>query len=296
MEDEGRYLSKPYYEAEDKKTEVCRIMTGPITVYPGEHINMTVPESFHGKPSLITPRREFSEFFQQKFLTPGETISLHNTSESPVNLKKHSHVADIRHTDEITPVAVDNVRLVHQHSNDNFKFEPRAKEIAPPDISLITIDPDGLLSPQTRAKFLEINKKYQHIFTTTPTRYSGAFGDTDTSLNFTSRPVQTRKVTQPSYSQEMKEILAQMMDELYQQGVLCKPEEIGISLEFMSPSLIVPKPGGGWRLVTDFTELNKYIRPYPSVSPSFSEAKRDLAQKKFFCELDLSNYFHQGGI
>ena len=48
--------------------------------------------------------------------------------------------------------------------------------------------------------------------------------------------------------------------------------------------------------MTDFTELNKYIRPYPSVSPSINEAKRDLAQKKFFCELDLSNYFHQGGL
>ena len=296
MEDEGRFLSKPYYEDAEKKIEVCRITSGSSTVFPGDHINVEVPESFQGTPSLITPRKEYSEFFPQKFTTPGEIISLHNTSEFPITLKKHSHVADIRHTEEVIPASTNNVHLVHEHTSDNFKFEPRAKEIAAPDVSLIKIDPDGLLSPETRSKFVEINKKYQHIFTTTPTRYSGAFGDTDTSLNFTSKPVQTRKVTQPSYSQEMKETLAQMMDELYQQGVLCKPEEIGISLEFMSPSLIVPKPGGGWRLVTDFTELNKYIRPYPSASPSISEAKRDLAQKKFFCELDLSNYFHQGGI
>ena len=185
MEDEGRYLSKPYYEVEDKKVEVCRITSGPSTVFPGEHVNMRIPESFQGRPALITPRREYAEFFAQKFTTPGETISLYNNSDFPVNIKKHSHVADIRYTEEMITESAKNIHLVHDHSYDNFKFEPRAKQIATPDISLIKVDPDGLLSPETRTKFMEINKKYKHVFTTTPTRYSGAFGDTDTSLNFT---------------------------------------------------------------------------------------------------------------
>ena len=163
LEQEGKILSKPYYEADNKTTEVCRIESGPATIFPGDHINMVVPENFQGKPVLITPRREFSNFFSPRFATPGETISLFNSSLAPINLKKHTHVADIRHTEETSPTHHDSVNLVHEHTYDNFKFEPRAKKIAPPDIEAIRIDPDGVLSPDTRAKFEEIIKKYQHV-------------------------------------------------------------------------------------------------------------------------------------
>ena len=295
LEQEGRIFTKPYFEMEGKKVEICRIESGPTTLFPGDHISLPVPEPFQGKDVMITPRREFSDHLSPRFSTPGETISIYNSSTLPINIKKHAHIADIRRT-SVLEIPSNTVHLVHDHMMDDFKFKPRAISIDPPDIESIRIDPDGILTPATKMKFYEINKKYSHIFTTTPLRYSGAFGDCDTSLNFTTKPVQTRKVHSPNYSLELNKIKGDIMDEMYAHGVLATPEELGISLEYMSPSLIVPKPGGGWRFVTDFTELNKYIRPFPSSSPTMTEAKRDLSQKKYFCELDLTSYFHQGGL
>ena len=87
------------------------------------------------------------------------------------------------------------------------------------------------------------------------------------------------------------------MDRLMDFGVLQTPESVGVTPEFLSPSLIVPKnEEGEFRLVTDFSNLNKYIRKYPSTSPSFEDTKNLLARKKYFIHLDLSNFFFQAGL
>ena len=110
LEQEGRYFSKPYYERKERQVEVCRVEEGPVTIYPGQSIKITVPETFIDKNIMITPRNEM------------------------------------------------------------------------------------------RRKFHEGNQRYRRVFTKTPGRYSGAFGDSDTSLRFNSKPVQTRKVSTPNYS------------------------------------------------------------------------------------------------
>ena len=105
------------------------------------------------------------------------------------------------------------------HSEDRFKFDPTAKEVEPPDIESIKLDPDNQLSEETREKFRLINLRYKDLFTTTPGRYSGFFGDVDTSLQFTQTPVQTRKVSQLGYNREMNEELGKKMDELIRGGI-----------------------------------------------------------------------------
>ena len=55
----------------------------------------------------------------------------------------------------------------------------------------------------------------------------------------------------------MNKILAEKMDLLESWGVLCEPEKLGVSVEFVSPSMLVPKPEKGeYRVVTDFSALN----------------------------------------
>ena len=51
-----------------------------------------------------------------------------------------------------------------------------------------------------------------------------------------------------------------------------------------------------WRLVTDFTPLNIHIKKLETVAPTIQEAKEKLAKFKFHIQLDLSNYFYQGGM
>lgn len=140
-------------------------------------------------------------------------------------------------------------------------------------------------------------KIYEDLFTTTPGRYTGKFGNLDTSLNFTLPPVMTRKVHVPTYSKQMKDLLADKMDELHRHGVLMRPEEVGVTVQFLSPSMLVPKADGvGHRMVSDFTPLNKFVKRDASTSPTIQEARADLSRKKYFAELDLANYFFQGGL
>ena len=87
------------------------------------------------------------------------------------------------------------------------------------------------------------------------------------------------------------------MDELIQSGILMRPEEIGVTAEFISPCLIIPKlEKDSFRLVSDLTGLNRFVKRSPMSSPTIQEAKTDLARKKYFAEIDLSNYFFQGGL
>ena len=59
------------------------------------------------------------------------------------------------------------------------------------------------------------------------------------------------------------------MDELEQWGVLAKPEDIGVTVKHVSPSLLLPKPGspGEYRLVTDLTSLLPSIKKLETVQP-----------------------------
>ena len=73
----------------------------------------------------------------------------------------------------------------------------------------------------------------------------------------------------------MNSILAQKMDQLEDWQVLAKPEQVGILPTFVCPSLLVPKGDtGDWRLITNFTPLNKFIRKPPSSAPTIEETKR----------------------
>ena len=296
LEKEKRFFSKPYHEKTEKNVDVCRIHSGPTTVYPKGEVHLDIPETFIDKKVVITPRRDFADSFIPIFTTGNQNVSLINMSYDPVNIKKHSHLADIRTVHELEIPNTPSVRLVHQHSSDDFKFKPRAK-LEPPDLDEIKVDPDGIMSESMRRKFREVNLKYKKVFSNTPGRYTGAFGDSDTALRFNSRPIQTRKVQIPNYKPEMKQILSDKMTQLWDFGILARPEDLGISIEHYSPCLIVPKPGSNdWRLVTDLTELNLSITRDSSVSPTMEEAKSAISQKKYFCEADLTSYFHQGGL
>ena len=87
------------------------------------------------------------------------------------------------------------------------------------------------------------------------------------------------------------------MDSLIRWGVLVRAESIDVTVQHVSPCMLVPKgDGDGFRLVTDFSRLNTFIGKFPSVSPTIQDAKDAIAKKKYAVHLDLSNYFYQGRI
>ena len=161
----------------------------------------------------------------------------------------------------------------------------------------VSIDPDQQMPATWRKRFYDLCVKYSTIITPRPGRYNGAFGRVSTDIHFATTPPSNLKTYLPKYSFEMLQTLGEKMDTLETWGVLRKPEELGIIPEFVVPSMLTPKPEAGqFRLVTDFTSLNKHIKKLPAVSPGIKEAKDRIAKFKYHAFLDLSNYYYQGGV
>ena len=95
----------------------------------------------------------------------------------------------------------------------------------------------------------------------------------------------------------MNAILAEKMDMLETWGVLVKPETVGVNVEYVSPSLLVPKTEKGeYRVVTDFSSLNVYLKKIPNTSPTIAQARSRIAKARYVIHMDLSSYFHQNGM
>ena len=72
----------------------------------------------------------------------------------------------------------------------------------------------------------------------------------------------------------MNKILAEKMDKLEEWGVLACPEKLGITVEHVQPIMLVPKKDEGeYRMVTDFSTINTYIKRVPTTSAMMAQAK-----------------------
>ena len=166
-----------------------------------------------------------------------------------------------------------------------------------PGHPFITLDPDNIMTESAKRQITEVSRQFAHIFTRRPGKYNGYYGKVSTAIEFASKPTPNTKVYIPQYSEKQLDAMGNLMDQLVSYGVLQRPEDIGITPIVVSPSLLVPKSDPGeYRLVTDFSSLNKHIRKFASVSPTIAEARSALARKRYFVHLDLANYFFQCGV
>ena len=224
-------------------------------------------------------------------------ICLTNSSTSQVKVNKSDHLADIRDTHEfdLPPQTCLNKNL-HE---DTFQFMDFATSRShdPEQLKKLQVDPDHILSPQERDIFHNLHKRFAKLFTTQPGKYNGSYGYINNSLQFSTPPPPNARTHIPNYSPSMNAIMAQKMDDLEAWGVLTIPEQMGINVEFVSPSLLVPKPEKGeYRLVTDFSALNIHLKRVPNTSATISQAKSRIAKARYVIHLDLSNFFYQNGM
>ena len=93
----------------------------------------------------------------------------------------------------------------------------------------------------------------------------------------------------------MVEEANKLIDKLVKDKVI-EPVPIDEISDWISPAFFVPKEGGkaGVRLVTDFTQLNKYVKrpvhPFPSANDI---AKKISPKARFFCKMDATQGYHQ---
>ena len=97
----------------------------------------------------------------------------------------------------------------------------------------------------------------------------------------------------PLYSRSKLVELQDKFDELERQRVFARPENLGITVEYLNPSFLVKKPAGGHRLVTAFADVARYRKPQPSLMPDVETTLRTITQWKFIIVTDLTSAFYQ---
>ena len=321
----GRVYSTPYYKDGGGSENYSAVkLTKTHKIEPGEFLKIRIPETMRSREVLVTPRREDKPWFQPMLrrATNGEVVLKNITGES-ITIRRGRVFGEVRtcreaRVSEITSPKLSNklpnkdgktkrgTKLLYDvnkinkvdNSKDEFRYENFADtEGKKSHLGEIQLDPDNQLSETWKTKFRELMESYDEIVDPAPGKYNGKFGPVTTKINFAATPPPSDKVYTPNYSKDMMEQLATKMDTLIRWGVLARAESLGITVEHVSPCMLVPKgDGDGFRLVTDFSRLNTFIGKYPSVNPTIQDAKDAIAKKKFAVHLDLSNYFYQGGM
>ena len=265
-------------------------------MWPGEYLELDIPPdlgddsilalqprtdtpiSKHTKPAHIWPEPQILE-------AVGSKIRLVNTSHEPKAIGRHEHLSQILPTTS-APSPTPSQIPTDQPS-------PVRPKCSPPFSSAVSVDPDNLLPDQSRLKFQQLLQEYDHVFDPKITGYNGAAGPIQATVNI--GPVQPpqRKGRIPQYSRNQLVELQAMFDELEQVNVFRRPEDLGITVEYLNPLFLVKKPSGGHRLVTAFADVARYSKPQPSLMPDVNTTLRTITPWRYLIKTDLTQAFYQ---
>ena len=215
----------------------------------------------------------------------GAKVRLVNSSQEPKLIGRHEHLSQILPTEEtssFTPTP--SLPSLPQ---------PVKPKSSLPFSSSVSIDPDNILPEDLRVKFRQLLQTYDRIFDPDITGYNGAAGPILASVNI--GPVQPpqRKGRVPQYSRNQLVELQAKFDELEQAQVFRRPEDLGITVEYLNPSFLVKKPSGGHRLETAFADVAEYIKPQPSQMPDVDSTLPTIAPWCYMIKTDLTHAFYQ---
>ncbi len=87
---------------------------------------------------------------------------------------------------------------------------------------------------------------------------------------------------------EKKNIFRTEVKEMLDAGVI-QPS----TSPWASPAIVVPKPGGNWRLCIDYRKLNKITIPDPFPMPRTDETLDLLGRARYITTLDLTKGYYQ---
>ncbi|VDH94003.1 Hypothetical predicted protein [Mytilus galloprovincialis] len=206
-------------------------------------------------------------------------------SSNDIAIFPSKHKIVIRDQDN-APEAPDNIRDI---KTTNYIDSTHTSQF----FKQVSVDPDNLLSPDLQTQFNELLRKFSEVFSPNFEGYNGEIGPFEASVNM--GPVQPpqRKGRMPQYSKNNLVELQNKFDELECKGVFRKPEDVGISVEYINPSFLVKKASGGFRLVTAFADVGRYSKPQPSLMPDVDSTLRTIAQWKYIIKSDLTSAFYQ---
>ena len=306
----GKRIKLPYSNKTSSTAEKsifhCKSESN-LVIYPSQKLKVKLPIQMRKiEYAAVTPKTTKAySWIRSKNVKVDEDgcISIMNEGVIPIKITKNEHFADVVACIDVgvkklkTPESIQKIYDLGRLDLSHLQLHKGVDKDGDDFMKEICIDPDDMMTPAWKDRFYSICKDFSGIITPRPGKYNGYYGRIDNSLNFSSTPPPSIRAHLPKYSHDMLQVMARKMDKLEDWGVLAKPEDIGVVPEFILPSMLMPKSEKDeWRLVTDFTPLNIHIKKLETVAPTIKEAKEKLAKYKYHIQLDLSNYFYQGGM
>ena len=210
-------------------------------------------------------------------------IRIPNNTDSPVMIKRHQHLAQVRSV--CSPADIPFSQEVSGPRSTCPKSSSYSQEVI--------IDPDNQLSSDDVKAFRDLHADYDNVFNPRIAKYNDASGKIRASVNIGPVEPPKQKSFLPSYNRSGMSKLQDHMDDLESMGVLAKPEDVGVVVEYVSPSFLQAKPSGGDRFITSFVNLASFAKSPPSKATHTEDVLRFLARWRYIIKTDMTSQFFQ---
>lgn len=286
--------SPPNPHATARRAFVLRAPAPSQTVWPGEFMEARLPDDapsdseYALEPRIDAPSAHNlkpSQLWPQPGVVSSvaRAIRIPNLSSVPRTLKRHEHFC------QVIPV--------FEPPEVPSSPPPTAQRPLPPSSTRysasVQVDPDNTLPQTVRADFQSLLTEYDTVFDPQFPGYNGAAGAYKAKVNMGPVEPPQRKGRLPQYARDKLIELQEKFDDLEILGVFRRPEDVGITIEYLNPSFLVKKPNGGSRLVTAFSDVGRYSKPQPSLLPDVDSTLRLIAQWSHIIVTDLTSAFYQ---
>ena len=154
-----------------------------------------------------------------------------NLSTEPRTLERHKHFC------QVTPVFEPKEELPASPSPTQRLLPPSHASPSAP----VQVEPDYTLPVAVRAKFQSLVRKYDAVFDPHLPSHNGSVGPYQAKVNMGPVEPSQRKDRLPQYTRDKLVELQEKLDHLEQLGVFQRPEDVGITVEYLDPSFLVKK-------------------------------------------------------
>ena len=270
------------------KATLCRVQV-KASLFPNESIFlMPDVQMSEGETVVLEPRVISKTYVNSCWPCPQLTtiedgkVCVRNDTDEIIPLYKNDHICQIFKTEtmnckETSKPTPKSVKLIAKR--------PFSKEVK--------VDPDQQLTAEERNMFSEQNLKYDELFEPTIGRYNDRDGKVRARVNLGKTTPPTRKVQVPQYDKNNLDVLQDKFDQLEIDGVFARPEDVQVIVENVSPSFLVRKANGEYRLVTAFTSLGQYCKTVPVTMSTVDSVLRMIGSWKYVITTDLRDAFYQ---
>ena len=264
-------------------------------ILPGDYLELSAPDMIDGvwaiEPRLdsrtnSTQKAERAWPPPQEVTSVGGTVRMANDTDDPILVSSGEHICQAR-------LIADVPEIIPQAATIQLPTMTNAVTSSTPFSVGVTVDPDSCLPTGMRDRFRQVNMEYDDVFNPAISKYNGASGKIEAFVNMGPSLPPQRKGRLPQYNRSALDELQSKFDELEAAGVVAKPEQVNVRVEYLNPSFLVRKPSGGSRLVTSFGEVAQYSKPQPSLMPNVDSVLRQISKWRYIIITDLVKAFYQ---